>query len=565
MSGLERFDAQIDVYSIIIQKAANYRELLGEPPIEVPPREYNQRSESSGLPDGSFIENFVAPIGEPLDKAILRMSKEANKAWKEWVDVPDGPVPNPELLLGRDLIEAMLTEEEYKDYIRVQRMMLVEELKFKKEETHRARRLLEETTIQNTFDNHQVVNRFYEEKEVSYDPVGNKIVTSVIRDRCQGNPNTKVIVGTQVSNVDRDVFSPSHAERLELLNMTRYQTEVWRNQSREEEDDYIPNISPEDDPDFIAPSDISSRNFVIYPPAARPYNIVFRVWFLKDPTRDATPENMYYKKIHPKDKTKKDYTSLSSMKYMLDQKGVKYHSVAIDEFSTKDGIKYTNCKFEIDLRVTYTDDGIPNPRSYSKVDPSSVLGMWLLKNLNEQPHLFDECIMDGTSSEDDNTPAKEVLAVFYKAQASAKLGNRVYWVYVKPEAKGIPRFIRGYFKGRKKIAPQIRYEPLKYYTQDTPNYQRSEAPFIATVRVSYGFGYYVKADPSDPESEDRYVDHKEVVENFVTKLENKGYQLFKIKEDAYDYNLKEYIFVHKDARIRDQRRQIFSRLKQDLK
>jgi hypothetical protein len=547
--------------SIVLQLVRNYESLYQSPDIEVPTREYVQRSERSGLPDGSSYDpSLSAPIGETIDKANLRLSREANEAWDLWtntqgqpfIDKHTGKLVEP---LKEDIQTLLIGEDKHR-FTRVKRLLSVEEGRKKQDQEVKVARKVSESTNFKWEHNpsSQIPDsiRFYETVEKKVGEFGATDYIVVKNDRCKGKPDIKQTEGVQAADIKAVNGAPNHAERTEQINLSHYQTSIWRKNSRDEKDNYFPNTTPEDDPDYTNPLCISSRNFVIYPPASRPYNAVFVV----------TSGNKT-KKIYPSGK--KDYTSLSSMKYMLGQKGITFDSVSIEELKYKSGAKYPNCKFEPDLRVTYGPDLIPNPNSYKKVDPDSKLGMKLLQMLNEQPYQFKEF---SWTHESEDGPEKKVAVGFEIPNPNDKIGPRIYWVYLdsKKNTIGKPRFMNFFvtddgkmvFRG-KRVHPQILYKPLKYPIEGM-SFLPKEIPFIATVRVSHGYGYRrVNAATKQVET----VGFEQFKAEYFDVLFKKGYLYIKEEKESLYSNVVLFHFVHKDLATKQQRRNAFLSLTKD--
>jgi hypothetical protein len=567
-------------YSIVLENARNYETLLSPPEIEYPIREVVSRSESSGLPDGShLIDGDDAPMGEPLDKAIARLSRLANLAWHEWIkSVNEADINQPinptftETLtscLTTSIEDAMLSEQEKIDLLRIKRLIKVEEITYQNKEKESISRLLEESSGFSEEERYTVecFNRFYEHTEVTRDTFGATVKKILKIDRCKGQPEIKVIPGVHSSDIAQARFNPSQKERTENIIMSVFQTEKWRTPAREEKDKYLPNKGIQDDPDFIPPSDLNSRNFVIYPPASRPYNIVFKVKL----------QNQKVYRLYPKVKKGKDYTCLSSLKYILDQKKVNYASIEMDEFKVghkKDKVldPFTeeetsgrpNCKFEIDLRVTYGEELTPDPNNYKKVDPDTKLGKKLLQLLNEQPNLFNEYVWqyESIDSKGNNIVEKKVAVGYTIGTVKDPIGPRIYWVYLDEktnstfsvsdkkqiELTSLPSFIRP-----KKVPPQFHYQPMSYYKKSDPNYQKKDHPFLASVRVSKNYSYY-----------DRHLkklfEFKEIENNFISALNNKGYVLYSTVPESEYSTVMVYKFIHKDTSTQQQRKNLFLKL-----
>lgn len=558
----EEDDRKIDVsvsrvyedLSIAIQTERIFDELVAPPEVEVPIREYSQRSSFSGIPDGTTLHPDTGlPIGETIDKFFARLSRAAKQAWDLWIK----PEPEEVLLtngttikpLGRPIDEALLTKEEATRYLRFKRLRKVETGHFQKEEDSYANRLISESFLTSLKDDDELLGqipddqRFFLRQKIERDPVGNIKVINEKIDRCQNkegitDPNLRRVLGTSTSTVAISGSNPSYQERLEHITNAELQTEIWRKPVRAERDNYIPNVTPQDDPDFNPPLSSSKKNFNIWPPASRPYNIVFKVVY----------EDRRVEKIYPATKKGvKDYTSLSSIIYLHDIRKVQYKSIQIDELRSRPGQEpRPNCKFEVDLRVTYSKDLRPDPNNYKKVDPNSVLGMNLISKLNEQPYLFEEFKWDyEDSDEDGKTRTTKKIAVGYVINHPSEAKRRVYWVYIdeKKNTIGKPKFLKPM-----RVAPQVLYRPLCYYS--THLRARKEYPFLATIRVSEGYYFFDKR-------EKRYKSFDEVKEAYFNMLLKQSYLFVKqVPENDYT-NVQLFHFVHKSTRTKEQRTQIF--------
>ena len=486
-------ESKHDDFSIVSQSYKDYEERLAPPSIQYPRNEAITRSEFSNLPDGSFYDDLLTvPLGETLDKAEYRISRAASEAWQPWIE---------SLLESSDaktIDELLLTSEEDKYFTRIRRLRLVDDSNYQKQETISAERAINETKW--------------------------------ISDR----------IHIKVSSVERVNGTPSLAERDRLAMTTNFETNLWRKSySSYMEDNYIPNIGMQDDPDFIAPNDISSRNFVTYPPAARTYNATYKVVL----------DNGSEKLIYPDTRKSKDYTSRSSIEYMLNHKKVKFKSVSIHEVRRKTKLGITDhlaCSFEPDVRVTYGEDLFPDPTSYKKVDTDTNLGKSFLQKLNEQPHLFQITIFESAGGHED-------LVVYYAVPGTKDgIGPRVYWVYVDNNTYPIAKLNskgQHYFLLAKKVLPQITYKPLRFYLANEGQYSSSH-PFTASVRVTDGV-FYRHADTLE------WVNFSDIEEQFINKLSSQGYILLdKVREEAYS-NVFVYKFIHSDTRTREQRNAIF--------
>lgn len=529
-------------YSIVRQKARDFQLILEPPEIEIPVREYSQRSEKSGLADGIYTIDNEAPIGESLAQAIWRLSKQANEIWKLWTQTTGDPfVLDNQIInsLDRPLEELLLSEQERIDYIRTRRLLLVEDGRFKKEQQALHQRAIDETKSFGTREKLTTsvisnTNRYYEQWSSETDEFGETRTQKIKKDRCEGKPQLTINPNTYPSNIEMRTFSPSYSERKDMLNLSDHETAIWRKENRAEEKDlFFPSTGPSDDPDFTPPSALSSRNFVIYPPVSRPYNCTFSVF--KD-------DKVIYK-IHPI-RGKKDYTSLSTIIYNLKQKKINFTKVEISKYIVQNQ-EVSVCNFEIDIRVTYGPDLKPNPINYKKVDPESPLGIKFLLLLNEQPYLFTEYYINTEEEVDGQKETVKKLMVGLKVEnTNDTIGPRVYWVYVN-DKPGKPNFLR-----KKMVAPQYIYHTLKNYKEyeNLPNYLKVEHPLGATVRVTRGY-YYFDKNLKNPKTDSygRWVNFKEVEDNFVNVLDEKGYKLIAIKPESITTEVILYKFIHQSV------------------
>jgi len=480
-----------DDFSIVSQLYRNYEELFESPPIEYPVTEAVTRSSYSDLPDGSdYDESLTAPIGEPLDKAIYRMSRDANRAWQPWIESLLESAPD-DVFTVHDLF---LNSTDKAHYTRVKRLRLVDDGLYQKVEIAYVTRLLSEVTWKNSY-------------------------SSI----------------THVSLVSRDSGSPSLKERNSLATLSNFNTNIWRKSASSYlEDNYIPNIGMRDDPDYIPPSGISSRNFAMYTPASRPYNITFKV----------TLETGAIKLIYPDLRKSKDYTSLSSIRYMLDHNNQKFKHVEIYEIERKTNNQHTQfipcCSFEPDIRVTYGPQLYPDPSKYKKVDTDTKLGKSLLQKLNEQHHLFQDCVFhDGMT--------KRLVVYYTVSNTNDNIGPRVYWTYVDENTYPVASRNK---EGRirmmmpKVVYPQIQYTPLKY--SHSSNYY----PYYATVRLSEGAFYkHYKTG--------QWVNFTDIEESVINNLSSKGYLLIDKSREFLSNSVFLYTFIHRDTSTYKQRKKIF--------
>ncbi len=550
--------------SIVRQSFHMYREYFGEPPIEVPSRDYSQRSDKSGLPSGEYIQGSI-PLGESLAQFSYRLSKEANEAWKKWTEVHgepfmyEGDIRDP---IDKPIEQLMLPENEYVQYVRVKRLVTVEQGRFRQKYAQRAYRLLSEAN-----------NRYYLDvpPDHIYNGPNRKFTTTVAVtqqlgnieriekeiDRCQGNPKIRRIEGVSVPDVDLVMSTPSYDERLFLANYTHYQTSVWRDQYRKDADSmYFSNsVEPDDDPDFINPSSFSSRNFIVYPPASRPYNCVFLAQVPEQTVVDKAGNKKHYKaKIHiirPKDKHVKDYTTVSGIEYLFNSNGIKYGWIRIHNIKIKDDT-YVNCKFEPDIRVTFATDkeGLPDFVKYKRVDSDSIAGKKVLQLLNEQPHLWKELYI--------NSEEGKKLVVYYSVYSKEKNVYLIFWTYVDTSKSvlGKPRALR-----KKIVLPHTIYHYMQtpgYH--ELPNFRRRKIAIAATVRVSPNC-YYFRTTKDDKGNKNTViVGFKEIEASIFEEMESKGYNFIKVQNENQYSSVLNYHFIHSEALTREQRKKLHQQL-----
>lgn len=538
---------KLEDFSIVFQVAATFDDLLAPPAIEAPLSQVVMRAETSGLPDGTitYADN-IAPIGETIDKFCARLSKEANQAWIDWTTKP------PEgFTLGINKhcldIQDKLLAEDKKYYEEIKRLKAIEDQIYQEEEDLKVKRLSSECThFHSPHENTDIQNRYYVKKEIIKGEFGQITVKETKLDRVAPGAKLKIIEGVSSSKVERSIYRISLQESLARYNLTKHETEVWRSPARIEDTKYVPNaFSPEDDLDFIPPSSLVSTNFNIFPPASRPYNCTFRVYYGLNPSYVQKTKNVDLKQKYLRSKvyrptSKKDYTSASSLAYMIKEKGFKEEfEVAVDEFMAN-GRAYPKCKFEIDLRVTYGDNLQPDPNSYKKVDPESVLGLKLLQLLNEQPYLWKEFVWEVTTNHEDGTQTTDkVVAVgFLIENPRDTYGKRVYWVYLNKDANAIgkPSFLR-----KRVIPPQFSYRPYRLKCSN------KEIPFISSVRLSNNYCYYNKKR--------EFISFDQVVLDIKNYMATKDYLFVRQEQESPYVNISVLHFIHKNMSTKQQRLQ----------
>lgn len=567
ISVLKSSDKYEDI-SIVRQRYQQYKEFFSPPPIEVPSRDYSQRSEKSGLPIGEFIPNSKVPLGESIAQFSYRLSREANEAWRKWTEVHgeafaiDNQMYDP---IDKPVEQYFLTEEEYVAYVRVKRLVIVEQGRFQQKYAQRAQRLLSESNNRHYYDQeapevYNGSNRYFDTIVSVTGELGNVEKIEKTVDRCNGNTKVKRISGVSIPDVELVTATPSYDERLYYANYSHYQTSVWRAQYRKDADlKYFSNsVEPDDDPDFINPSSFSSRNFIVYPPASRPYNCVFlakipeQTVVLKDGSKKHYKAKIHI--IYPKDKTVKDYTTVSGIEYLLSSKGIKYDWVRIHDIKIKDNT-YPNCKFEPDIRVTFAPDKdqLPDFGNYKRVNSDSVTGKKVLQLLNEQPHLWKELYL---SSEEGKK-----LVVYYSVYSKEKNTHLIFWTYVdtNKSSLGKPRALR-----KKVVLPQTTYHYMQtpgYH--DLPNFLRRRIPIAATVRMSSNCYYFSKTKDEMGREKTNIVGFKEIEASFLEYMDTNDYKFIKVANESPYSNILNYHFVHVSALTKEQRKTLYLQLLKD--
>lgn len=186
-------------------------------------------------------------------------------------------------------------------------------------------------------------------------------------------------------------------------------------------DKFYPSTGIKDDPDFIPPLSISSRNFNLIPPAMRSYNAVYRVeiydrspWKDKEKIRrdhSVKPSKVY---THGRDiGYDKDYTDAGGISRDLTLAGHEHHIIT-----------QLYCQWEVDVRMT--KGSRPDPRSYVKVDNTSVVGQKFLSELNDNPYAMMQ--EESWDWED------ETKVVYFRSYSL--FPDHVFWIYMDSSAIG---------------------------------------------------------------------------------------------------------------------------------
>lgn len=112
-------------------------------------------------------------------------------------------------------------------------------------------------------------------------------------------------------------YSPSFGEYNNNYARTNFETAVARKAYRADQDEeYIPSTGMGDDPDFIPPSSLVSRNFSMGEPASRPYNATYLIKIFEDENKTNLVKE--YKKGP---NSARDYTDSSTILFSLRNRG----------------------------------------------------------------------------------------------------------------------------------------------------------------------------------------------------------------------------------------------------
>lgn len=445
-------------YDAITSPATIYYDLMRQryqpPEVETPSKEYIQRSDYSPVKYSPTIEH-----------GIHKLSKEAYEAWIEWI-----------ITFERSPEEIFFDKDELELFKLYQTEAIKEHKAWSDEELANDYRAISETP---NFRN-------YDTKTGEY--LGEALFC------CKGRTKIKSIPGISASDIDRDYYRIPHSEMLHRITLSNYETAIWRKPENFDKDDkYYPNTGMKDDPDFIPPSLIESRNFVVAPPASRAYNCTFKV------TYSDKKGNTQTKDFRPDLTVKKDYTGESSLKYMLSSKGFRVLNIDMYEKG-----KYQP-DWEVDIRVS---PGLrPNPTNYKKVDPDTQLGTRFLSILNDNPYSMTEFAWDHNEvviRRDNDTGEKSEVTIVVRKLAygiPVKDQDKIYWVYIEDANIGKYRL------KKRALPPKIIDHTARYPNGDdvvygltlriSDNY-RDARPHKKVLEALYE-SLYSRVDPNRPE------------------------------------------------------------------
>jgi hypothetical protein len=248
-----------------------------------------------------------------------------------------------------------------------------------------------------------------------------------VNRRCKETPG---FLTTVHGNLNDSPYNISFDEFTFRKVVSDYQTNIWRKPYTPPQSD-LGFLDPKHDPDFLPPSSVT-KGFLIKP-ANRPHNLTFSVSFCD--------RNGVLRQEIRKPESKKDYTTVEDMTYLLVSQG--YTDIQVKDITPKEEIKW-----ELDLRLSPRNapvDGveslIPNPRNYKKIDPDSPLGRRLVRSLKENPyHEWTEIGWDHPGPED-KTERKVALV--------RTGGDKMAWCYVDRSS------LAPTFKRKRVIYPQL--------------------------------------------------------------------------------------------------------------
>jgi hypothetical protein len=345
------------------QYYANYEELTEEPRVFTPNRDYDQKNEGT-------IELDI-----PLTRFWKELSTRARIAWRMWL-----------AQLNKTAEEVMLTPEEQIEYTRYRRMVLREDLTWKREEREPFERVVE-NTIACTFAKTEKSVDTYISREIlrfKDEVQGWEIIDTSLgsSDIVVPLANSLIKVGDYLEfpDIERDVYTTSVQEWVEQYTMMDHQTSIWRSeyQHGEPDDAYFPNTGATDDVDFTPPLSLKSKfsegggrsQFTCGEPAYRPYNCTFLVEFTDGTSWLSKP------------KSSKDYTTKETLRFIISKE---------ERFKDKELKKITQItespEFEPDIRQS--PGSYPKPKEYKKIDAKSDFGLFFLRMLLKSPYCLD--------------------------------------------------------------------------------------------------------------------------------------------------------------------------------
>lgn len=301
-------------------------------------------------------------------------------------------------------------------------------------------------------------------------------------------------------------------EIVDSIKKSKFETSIARPEhSANKNDNYIPNVGMEDDPDFVPPSSIVSKNFSMGEPASRPYNATYLVKIYQD--KDQLCKIKEYKQGPRK---AYDTTSVSSLAYELRQQGYEHVNITL-----------LSSSWEYDVKISKSN--IPVLDEYSTIQNNHPYCQRFLYLMNTNLyHSLTEVVY---KTEDSTS------VVYY---TSFKHNGIYYciWAPLRPEDVGRGKFITVERDGeqtvvysKKTVLPKIE---RKYLNIKPDNVNR-----VIPHRFMYGailrYSTYIK---------------KNIVAAYYEKLEKCG--LVVIKSEVVDDVCFDK-FIHPDAMTSSQR------------
>lgn len=348
---------EIDV-SIANQSLGLIKELIGLPEEILALVEVNKRSAFSNI--AYEDPNTGLPYRKTLSTFMRDESLKAIQEWNTWIEIIQKT--------GKTFKDLIYTENEIKEIKDLESFVLEEEKIWKENNEIAAYRAISETP---------------------------------------GFLHTTV-----PANDSPYKYRLSSKESLENYNRQFHETQVWRKAYREEEEDkLLPNIGPEDDPDYITSLDISSLVFYTYTPTSRAYDATYKISF-KNKTE----------LIVAHIRGERDYTTTESfVEKLLTERG---------KGSSIDKIELLSASWEVDVRESPGDK--PDPRNYRKVPNEFKAAQAFLRYLDDvSPNIREVSWMFEN---------KKKVSLCWTV--SINNVTRTYWTYLKEEQIGTPRFLK---------------------------------------------------------------------------------------------------------------------------
>lgn len=483
-----------------------YKQRMDEPTVETATWEYSRQS----------VDYIDLPETERIDQAISNLSIRARHAFQQWTSElgyqetrysADGQIIFANLKL--DDPRKLLTEEEYCLYKEYEEEVNREKLEFQAECDLAARRAEEESFGFKYRESSDLVH-----PKFKINNLGKKY------DLCQGKYTIKHIRGVSAGIDEKTTYSISHSEFVELIRRSNFETTIIRtaHQGNNYENCY-PNVGIKDDPDFIPPSETSTL-FNSNTPSYRQYNITFQLKY-KIGNRIVT------KKLLPDTKNGKDYTSKSSMIYLLQQKG--YKDFELTEISSST---------EVDIRVTFGK--VPDPVNYRKVDPRSNYGLSFMRLLHGSANSSVELKEYSFETEQETVVEDRLgrprkinekvtkICLYCNVAVKYKRKNQIatFWTYLDQSKVGTLRSVLR----NKKTGPQI--EDIYIVSKD-----RRKVLIGHKLRLSLSF--------VSRTSNQEYLSYAEIL-HIYKSTKFKDFKLVKIESESFINDVHIHYFIHKD-------------------